>query len=93
MASELEDILASGDIPIVKAAQIVEAGTAIAVAGDPYPPPPAVVSSDPGAGGIPIPAMPAADAMENRIFFNTDNDRVCWKAPGGLVFRFRMQLI
>ncbi len=45
------------------------------------------------AQGIPLPQIPAADATENRVFFNIDNNRVCWKAPGGLVFRFRMQLI
>ena len=43
--------------------------------------------------GISLPSIPASDAAPNSIFFNTDNARVCWKSPGGLVFRFRMELV
>ena len=34
-----------------------------------------------------------ADANLGAIFFNTDNQRVCWKSQGGLVFKLGMSLI
>jgi hypothetical protein len=45
------------------------------------------------ASGIKLPELPASEAGDNSLFFNTDNDRVCWKATGGLVFKLRMQLL
>lgn len=45
------------------------------------------------ADGIGLPGVDGSSAKNNSVFWNTDIDRVCWKSPGGLVFRFNMRLI
>jgi len=42
--------------------------------------------------GIPVPHIPASEAADGRIFWNTDNNRLCLKL-GSAVFQFRMQLV
>lgn len=84
MARELRNIMASGELPALTLGTLQVRQTVERL--DAY-------VDELQTTGVPLPELPAADAAENRVFFNTDNNRVCWKAPGGLVFRFRMQLV
>ena len=43
--------------------------------------------------GIMLPLIPASEANENSLFFNTDNARVCYKSGDGLVFKLKMVLV
>ena len=42
--------------------------------------------------GVFIPSMPASQAANNSMFFNTDTARLSWKSPAGILMRFRMAL-
>ncbi len=84
--AELSAILAAGEIPAIESANITAGGDNVITKAS-------IAISILALDGIPLPEIPAASAGENHIFFNTDNNRVCWKAPGGLIFRFRLQLI
>jgi hypothetical protein len=79
---ELADVLASGNIPIVDAESIREAGTAVVLL--------AVIEML--REGINLPEITEAEASLNSIFFNTDTDRVCWKSQGGTVLKFKLTL-
>ena len=96
--ADLSQLLNDGVVPIINA------GTELQVNGETQPPAPllAQVAShefDIGdikarlADGIKLPEIDGPGADNNSIFFNTDNDRVCWKSSGGLVFKFNMVLI
>ena len=81
---ELRDILASGEIEQLKLLELEvrpEIQTLLArnIQEDTY--------------GHVLAVVAGADANNGAIFFNTENQRVCWKSPGGLVFKFNMQLV
>ena len=96
--ADLSQLLNDGVVPVINAGQELQVG------GEPQPP--AALRQqvdDQGvsiadiqsalADGINLPEIAGASAEGNSIFFNTDNDRVCWKSSGGLIFKFNMQLI
>lgn len=82
--AELADILLSGDIAEIDLDGMTVKQTLVALE---------LLESINESHGVDLPSISAADAWNNRVFFNTDIDRVCWKSPGGLVFKFRMQLV
>ena len=96
--ADLAQLLNDGVVPIINAGQELQVG------GEAQPPATLLAKVDSMgvdiddvkarlADGIKLPEIDGAGADTNSIFFNTDNDRVCWKSAGGLVFRFRLQLI
>ena len=73
---ELEDILQSGDLPEINLDGINVRESLMKAIND----------------GIFTPSIPASEAANASIFFNTDTGRLSWKSPAGILMRFRMQL-
>lgn len=79
--AELADILASGVLTAVNAQELEKDGIPLAL----------IIAAN-YADGIRLPEIPSVNAENNSIFFNTDNDRVCWKSRTGTVLRFQLAL-
>ena len=81
--ADLEDILASGDIPLIKEnnSKVVSLDTFLLAFATTF------------VDGVLIPEISTANAENGSIYFDPDVGELRYKSPGGIALKFRMRLV